>query len=265
MMRFDRWRGYLLPGVVALTIVFLLAPILVVILTGFSQTGYVTFPPRGFTFRWFLEAVSRSNFSLAILTSLKVSAVAASIATIGSFLAALGLRRAPAAWRSISDVLFTLPLVVPTISVGLALLLLLSLTGLGTSFWALAAVQGALGIPFAIRFAATGLESIPESLYWAAQDLGCSSVQVVQRLVWPLLRPSIMAAASYSFVVAFDELTVALFLAGPRLVTLPVAMYTYVEYSFDTIVVAMAALSVVITASMVFIIQRTIGLEALGT
>jgi len=247
-----------------LVVAFLLAPIAVVTLASVTRTSYVAFPPRGLTVRWFWMALQEPNFYKGLVTSLKVSALAAIAATGLGTLAALGLDRSGPQARSILEPLFTLPLAVPTVAIGLALLLALSLSGIGSSLWILALVQGTLGLPYTIRFVSTAIEGIPRHLYWAAQDLGCPPRQVTTRVVLPIIRPSIMAGAAFGFVVAFDELTIALFLAGPSLVTLPVAMYTYIEYSFDPLVIAMATLSIAISAVVILVIQRTVGLEALG-
>jgi putative spermidine/putrescine transport system permease protein len=75
----------------------------------------------------------------------------------------------------------------------------------------------------------------------------------------PLIKPGVIAGAIFAFITSFDELVVSLFLTGPRLSTLPVQIYNYIEFASDPTIAAISVLLIVFTTGVVLLVERVVG------
>ena len=144
---------------------------------------------------------------------------------------------------------------------GIGFLGWLILAGLnGTAFGILIA-HLILCVPFAYRPIAVSLAQIDRSLPEAATILGADPRQAFRRVVLPLLRPGIAASLLFSFIISFDEVTVTMFLVGPEITTLPVSIYARLNDSADPVVAAISSILILLTACLVLIMDRVVGLR----
>lgn len=215
----------------ALVALYLLAPVLVVIATAFTTTGYPVFPPRGFTWRWFESVLASREFLEAIRLSAILAAASTAIAAVLGTLAALGLARGTFRGRQPVAAIFLSPIFFPAIVLGLALLIFYSRVGLAGTLTGMIAAHAVLITPFVIRMVMASLAEFDPAVEEAAENLGASRLRTFFQVTLPLIRPGVVAGAVFAFILSFDELVISLFLAGPGMQTLPIRIFTSLEYS----------------------------------
>lgn len=240
--------------------VFLLAPVILVVPISFSADNYMTFPPSGWSTKWYVAFFESSR----MITALGTSTLLAIIVTILSLLIALPASYAIIRMRVLfSETLlafFTAPLLLPTIVLGLAILIVFAGNGLLGTFTGLTIAHLVIVLPYALRVLTTSLAGLPLIIEEAAATLGASPLTVFRRITMPMMTPGIVATCALSFLVSFDEAVISLFLTGPRITTLPVAMYQHVDTQADPLVAAISVLLILLTLVVVVIVDRTAGL-----
>lgn len=246
---------------VYLVIAFLLGPIVVLIGSALTATEYIVFPPQGLSLRWFEAAAGNAEFIEAFWISLGMACVNAVLSTGLGMLGALAIARYRFRGRDIVTTFLLSPLMVPAIVLGVALLQFLA--GLGLLGTPVAVLTGHLliTIPYAVRLIAVSLGGFDWNLQRAAVGLGATPTYAFRRIVLPLIRPGLIGAATFSFILSFDEVTISLFTTGPRFNTLPVMVFRWAEYSYDPIIAAASSIMVGVAAVAVVIIQSSVGLE----
>lgn len=247
--------------VAILLLIVLPAPLVIVIGASFSPLAVLGFPPPGFSWRWYLEFLQTPAWLWAFGVSAAIAVVSAVLTSLVALGAALALQGAPARWRSIAETAILAPLLFPHAAMGIGFLGWLILAGLnGTAFGILIA-HLILCVPFAYRPIAVSLAQIDRSLPEAATILGADPRQAFRRVVLPLLRPGIAASLLFSFIISFDEVTVTMFLVGPEITTLPVSIYARLNDSADPVVAAISSILILLTACLVLIMDRVVGLR----
>ena len=155
---------------------------------------------------------------------------------------------------------FTAPLLLPTIVLGLAILIVFSGYGLLGTFRGLVAAHLVVTLPYAVRVLSTALATLSITYEEAAATLGASPLTVFRRVTLPMMQSGIVGTTALCFLVSFDEVVLSLFLTGPKLTTLPVAMFHHVEQQADPMVASLSVLLVTLTLAVVLIVDRTSGL-----
>jgi putative spermidine/putrescine transport system permease protein len=220
--------------------IYLLAPIVVVVATAFGTSAYPIFPPFGLTTRWFLKMWETDDLRDAALVSARISLVSTAFATVLGTASAIALSRYKVRAGSFISVLLLAPILFPGIVLGLALLVAFYKVGLAQSFAGLVAGHTVLTTPFVIRLVMASLAQYDPSYEEAARNLGAGWWRTMFRVTLPLIRPGIMAGAVFAFIISFDELVITMFLAGPNLQTLPIRIFSRIEYSSDPIISAVS-------------------------
>jgi putative spermidine/putrescine transport system permease protein len=247
----------------AIVCLFLLAPILVVVVASFSRDAYLAFPPRGLSLRWYQEFLASRDFVNSLVLSVRLGVAATAIATVVGLLASLALTARGFRGAGTVRGLLTAPLTVPGIVIGIAMLIYFSRVGLGGSFVSLLAAHVVLVLPFVVLIVSSGLQAFDRSIEEAARSLGAGRVTAFVTVTLPLIKGSVLAAAVFAFITSFDEVVVTLFLAGPRMMTLPVRIFQYIEYNSDPLVAAVSTVLVVFTVAVVLIVDRVVGFNRL--
>ncbi len=247
-------------GVAAL-FVFLLAPVILVVPLSFSAANNLAWPPPGWSFRWYGAMVQQAGLMHAAWTSLVLATAVAGVCLALGLPAALVLERGRFPGREALTALVTAPLLLPTIVLGLALLLVFAGMGMLGSWTGLVLGHLTITLPYAVRVLSTALGTLPAGIEDAARSLGAGPWRVFRRVTLPLLLPGIVATAAITFLVSFDEVVISLFVVGPQLTTLPVALYRYVESHTDPLVAAVSTLLVGLTLGVVLVLDRAVGLR----
>jgi putative spermidine/putrescine transport system permease protein len=246
-----------------LALLLILGPISIVILVSFSPSDFFAFPPRALSVRWFREFFHLASMRGAFLLSLEIALAASLLATILGTLASLFLsrRRGPAA--SLLNALFLSPLVFPTIIIGVALLLFFRRIGMPI-LPGLILAHVLIGTPYCIRSILTSLQGFDISLEEAGQSLGASPFRTFWLITLPLIRPGLLSGWLFAFIVSFGELNTALFLTGPGVTTLPIEIFSYLQFQGSQLVIAAAStLQVCLIVILVLTIERLVGLGSI--
>ncbi len=247
-----------------LTFLFLLGPLVIIVGSALSDTTFLTFPPQGLTLRWFDNAFEISAFRRTMITSL-------SLATFGTLLSlAIGI---PAAYamaryrlqlpRFLGNV-FVLPVLVPEIVLGFALMKTVA-TGLGTPIYTTLLVGHALLVlPYCVRVVGASLAQFDFSVEEAAVSLGCPRWRAFFTVVLPNIRGGMIAAFVLAFITSLNDVSISIFLTGPGVSTLPIQLLAHMEQFFDPTIAAVSVLLMFVTVAVMALVERTLGLTFLA-
>ncbi len=225
--RLLRWllRGW---GVVVLG--FLYLPIAFLIMFSFEDSKTIGFPIPGWSLRWYAGIPGNDQLIQAVINSVLVAVVVAVLATLIGTMAAFALVRAGVRYPNAARIVFTMPIMLPGILIGVGLLVFLaSFIHVRFSLGTVIAGHLVLTTPFVILIVAARLQGFDRRLEWAAADLGASPPNVLRRIVLPLIFPAILAGGLIAVTLSIDEFVVTFFTVGPQL-TLPIYIYTQIKF-----------------------------------
>ena len=210
-------------------------PTILLIVFSFNDGTVAAFPLEGLTTEWYVRAFNSEPIREALWASIRVGLLSASIATLLALMASYPLARRKVRGKSVISALILVPLVVPTVVLGVALLLLFQkgVIPIGLGLASVMIGHVVIALPFAVLILLPRIASIDRRLEEAAYDLGASGIQMFRRVMLPLIVPSIMSAFLISFVFSIDEVVIASFIAGDQ-PTYPVYLYSGLKFPEKT-------------------------------
>lgn len=252
-----RGRALLLAAA-APVLVFLLLPSLIIVPMALTRGQLIQFPPEWISIRSFGDYLGDRNWRASTLLSVQVALIATAVGAVVGATAALALhgRRFPG--RGLLVGLIMAPIVVPVVILALGQYLVFAQAQLLGSPLSLGLAHGLLVTPYVFLSAETSLAAnLDPALVRSARSLGAGFGAVLRHVHWPAIRPGVAAGSLLGFAVSFDEVVIALFLQGPDGVTLPVQMFTAIQFELTPKIAA---------AASVFIGLAVLGLvvQALG-
>ena len=242
-------------------VLFIIVPLPLVILSSFSASSMITFPPTGFSIKWYAGIFERMEYVRSFLLSLRLSLLCVLISVSVGTLASLALARYNFRGREIIRSVFLSPLMLPAVIVGLALLRFLASIRWVATFQGILLAHLILTTAYVIRTVSSSLVGFDNSLEEAARDLGASAFYTLRKVTLPLIKPGLIVAAIFAFIVSFDETTVSIFITGGRTITLPVRIFSQLEYGLDPTVTAISSLLILMAVIALFIIGEVFGLD----
>jgi ABC-type spermidine/putrescine transport system permease subunit II len=252
---------YLWPFVVAVY-VLLLAPLVVVAVVSFGSTSTFDFPPKGLSLRWYRAFFASEMFVRSFFrVSQVVGLLTALVATVVGTLSAIGLVRIQFRGRQAVETFFLSPLLVPHILLGAAVYLYLARLAWPTSSMTLLVGHIVIATPYVIRCVTAGLAGMDRSLEEAAMSLGASRAQAFFKVTVPLLRSSMVTGAVFAFIISFSDINLALFLAGANSPSLPVHIFSQIQFEADPSIAAASAVQIVIVGGLILLVQRVFRLR----
>ena len=243
--------------VVACTLIyiFLMLPLVVVFPISLSSAPYMQFPPPGLSIQWYERYLDDPQWIDATVRSLYVGCATAVLALLLGVPLAFSLARGRYAGRIVVDRLALAPLIVPVIILSVGLYGLFAKLKLIGEWYGLVVAHTVLALPFVVLVMVAGLRDFDRALEQAAEGLGASRLQTLFRVTLPLLRPSLVSAGLLAFISSFDELVVALFLAGPNM-TLPKKMFDNILMEIDPTIAAVSVMQIVLVSIVLVLIGR---------
>jgi len=259
---YSRRAGRVLGLYAAAVYAFLYGPIAIVMLLSVNDSPSVGLPFRGFTLQWFAVVLGSAELMHATLNSLLLSIVSAGIGTSLALLLALAFRSDFPLKGAIFN-LILLPIIIPSAVSGAALVVLFDRLGIPLSLWtSVLCAHVTLVLPFAFLNLYPRLHDFDRGLEEAARDLGADPPQVLRRIVLPIIRPGILAAALFAFSLSFDEFVRTLFLAGFER-TLPLLFWDMIAEKVapeaPAVAVVIIAISVVASLLGFVMASRSVG------
>ena len=255
-------------GVAGGALVFVLLPLVFVTWLSFFQQEIPSFPPEGYSLKWFKAIWSNPKFVTGFVLSLQVAVFAMFAGLVLGVPAALCIARFRFPGREWLNSLLLLPLVVPGIVLGTSLyvfhvelqIVFDDVVILG-SIAALVAGHILLVVPWCVRLVTASLAGFDRSVEEAALNLGATPTRAFFRVTLPIIRPGIVAAALFGFVVSFGNLEMTLFLVGAGRTTLPIAILQYLEWKIDPTIAAVSVLQISLIAAAMIVTDRFVKLS----
>ncbi len=234
---------------------FLYIPVLFLPLFSFNDAIYVAFPLKGFTTKWYVEMFHNEPMFAALMNSIKVGSATAVIATLLGVLGAKSVTRYRFPGQKPAVFVIMLPLVIPGIILGVALLILVSRMGVALSLYTVTMGHILISVPFSMATLIPRFEGFDRSMEEVSADLGASAWSTFWRVTFPIVFPGILASLLLCFIISFDEFIMAFFLAGTD-PTLPIFIYGQLRFPFKLPgVLALGACILVVSFVVVFFSQ----------
>ncbi|WP_447973189.1 ABC transporter permease [Nitrospira sp. Kam-Ns4a] len=245
-----RGRRRWLLGIGLAELAFLYAPIAVLILFSFNDSRLAA-TWEGFTLRWYWLLLDDEALWAALRNSLLVGAASTAVATLLGVAAAVGLEGLAPRGRRWAEGVLALPLVIPEVMMGVALMLFFVLVQVPLSLATIAIGHAALNLPLVVLIVRARLRQLSPALVEAARDLGATSWQAFRRVTLPLLRTAILGAALLAFTLSLDDFIVSFFTAGPGATTLPLKVYSMVKTGVSPVINALSAVLALVSMALV--------------
>lgn len=243
--------GELLLWIVALVVlIFLIAPLLVIVPLSFSSGSFFTFPLPGFSLRWYQQLLHNELWMSSFKNSLIVGSVATVIATVLGTAAATGLAQADFRGKGLIMALLLAPLIVPVVIIATGSYFFFLQFGMNTSLVALSIMHAVLGAPFVVITVTATLTGLDPALPRAAASLGAGPWTTFRRVTLPIISPGVISGALFAFVSSFDEVVVALFLTGPAQRTLPRQMFDGIREQLTPTILAAATILILLAVML---------------
>jgi len=234
---------------------FLMLPLLVVFPISLSSAPYMQFPPPGLSWQWYERYLDDPQWIDATVRSLYVGLATAVLALALGVPLAFSLVRGKFFGRGLLERIAMAPVIVPTIILSVSVYGLFAKLKLIGEWYGLVVAHTVLALPFVVLVMVAGLRDFDRALEQAAEGLGASRWRTLWRITLPLVRPSLVSAALLAFITSFDEVVVALFLAGPNM-TLPKKMFDNIMMEIDPTIAAVSVLQIILVTVVLVLIGR---------
>jgi len=266
------WTSSRLVGRMALrsaagvSLAYILLPMFFVIWLAFFAQEIPSFPPEGYSLKWFRAIAGNDRFITGFLLSLQVAVVATSIGLTIGVPAAVCLVRGRFRGREAVTSLMLLPLIVPGIVLGLALYIFHVEAEIATGWPILGSPGGLIAghvlitIPWTVRLITASLVGMDRAVEEAAQSLGANRLTTFRRVTLPGILPGVVAAALFGFIASFGNLEMSLYLVGPGRTTLPIAILQYLEWKIDPTIAAVSVLQILFIGAAMLLTDRFVNI-----
>src|SRR5438128_3436507 len=244
----------------AVAILFLVGPTLIMLLTSFTASQSLKFPPDGLSLRWYWALLDADQMQAAAWNSLVVAFWTTPISGLLGTAAALGIARSRSAFARATDVLFMSPLLLPALAFGFAALVFINRLGFSPSIPLLVLGHVIVCVPFVLRTTTAALTQLDAALLDASYSLGGSWWMTFRRVTLPLIAPGLGSGAFLAFMASFDNVPVSLFLADERSEMLPIHLWQQIETNLDVRTAAVSGLIVMFTLILMLLAERLAGL-----
>jgi spermidine/putrescine transport system permease protein len=242
-------------------LLFLYLPTVLLLIFSFNASTILAFPIPSFTTDWYEAAWQDDEIRKSVVASLEVAAGTAAVATAIGVLVSYALARRSLRFKSGVSALVLLPLVVPTVVLGVSLLVLFRpqdpVIPIPLGLWAVLIGHIVIALPFCVLLLLPRIASIDKRLEEAAYDLGASGVTTFRRIVLPLITPALLASVIVAFVVSFDEVVIASFLVQDQ-ATYPVYLYSGLRLGGRTSLLMPVATVMIVVSSILILAAELI-------
>lgn len=240
------WKWALI-AICVLTALFLLLPIAFIIALSFGSSRWLAFPPPGWTLRWYQELFADPRWIQSALTSAKIALIVTVLSVGLGLLASLALVRGRFRGRAVLRAFFLTPMVLPVVILAVALYAGFLRVGLNGTLAGFVIAHLIVALPLSIINIAGALETFDPAIEDAAILCGASPWEARFRVTLPAISHGMFSAAIFSFLISWDEVVLAIFMASPTLQTLPVRVWTTLRQDLTPVIAAVSTLFVILT------------------
>ena len=223
-----------------LVVVYMVAPLIIILIISFSSAPFLTFPPPGFSLQWYESFFGDPAWLRSLSVSIKVMVPVAILATVLGTAAAIGISRSSSVFFSFIHGLLMAPLVVPVIITAAAMFGVFRIWGLYGSLPGLVVAHTVLTIPYVLSTVGTSIRLVDRRLEDAAANLGARPLATFRLITLPLIMPAVLSGLLFAMVLSFDELVVSLFISTPMVRPVTVQMWSNIRGDTDPTIAAIA-------------------------
>ena len=234
--------------------VFLYVPILVLVVTSFSESRFGDIS-SSFSLKWYARLFQDREIWQALKNTLIVGSVATLVSTCLGTMSAYALYRFKTRWQSLHYGLVYAPLVIPDVLMGMSLLLLFMSFAFPLSLITIIIAHTTFCISYVAMIVLARLENFDYFVIEAAEDLGANWITVVIKIVIPMLAPGIISGALLAFTISIDDYIVTSFVAGPGTSTLPIHVYGMIKFGATPVINALSTLILAVTVIFGILMQ----------
>lgn len=221
-----QWWTVVRIAVCTLIVIYLIAPMIIVLVISFSSAPFLMFPPPGFSLQWYHKLFNDPDWLGSLITSVQIMFPTGIIATAFGTAAAFGIARGRFPGAAIISSILMAPVVVPVIITAAAVFGFFGGLGLNGTLGGLIIAHTVLTIPYVVATVLASLRVLDEQLEKAALTLGATYWSAFWRVVFPLILPAVLSGFLFAMIISFDELVVSLFISSPTLRPVTVKMWS---------------------------------------
>ncbi len=251
-------RYILLTVFAVISVIFIVAPLVVIIVNSFSSVAYNIFPPEGFSLRWYKNLAGQTSFYSAAARSLLLASLTTILSLIIGTMAAYALTRYRLVGKNLIQGFLLSPIVLPKIVLGVAVFMFFVQIGVLRSYSSLLLTHTLVSVPFVIAIVTAALLNFDWTVQEAAMDLGAGPITTFVRVILPEISISMTLAGVLAFMTSFDQVETTLFLLRPGDETLPIEMFVYLQKWQDPTIAALSAVLIFFVALLVGALNRMI-------
>ncbi len=258
---------FILGTFVGIIFIFLVIPTILVVPMSFTETRYLVFPPEGFSLQWHQEFFTDKRWVEPTIFSLKLASLTTVVSLVIGTMASLALVRGIIPGKRIVHLFFLSPMMIPLIVTAFAVYGMFANLRLIGTLPGLVIAHTIIGVPYVILVIMANLYRFDTSLELAARNLGANAFKTFMYITLPLIKPGIIAAGVFCFIESLDELVLVLFLVGTTKMTLPLRMFSEIEFRIAPTVAAastvfiVAAIGTIIVLSFIEKKEKSMGLK----
>jgi len=253
--------GFITYSAAMLILIFVVAPLVVIVALSFSELTFATFPPKGFTFAWYEKVLLDQEFRRSFAVSTFIALGATIVALVLGLPAAYALDRWEVPGASTVRTLLLSPMIIPILITGLALLKLFSDAKMRSAGTNLLIGHVLITLPYLVRTITVSLKLVDRTLEEAAMTLGASPFRAFLKVTTPQIVPGIAAGCLFAFMISFDDYPISMWLGDAEFVPLPVYLHDSLNKIFDPSIAAMSSLMILTGVLAVVGLEKIVGLR----
>ena len=229
--------------------VFLYFPIITLVAFSFNDSRRnITW--KGFTLDYYEKAFNNDHLHEAFVNSMIVAGCSTLVSTVLGAMLGIALYRFRFPFKGAIDGWIHLPIVIPEICMGVAMLAFFHLVNIPLGLFTITASHIAFTIPFVAVVVRARMGGFDESLEEVSEDLGANRWQTFWNVTFPYLRPGVIAGALLAFTLSIDDFVITFFTSGPGSTTFPIKIYSMVRFSVTPEVNAASTILIVLTLGL---------------
>lgn len=257
----QRKIGFGVKVIALLVYAFLAAPLIIVIISSFSPTACLKFPPDEFSIKWYLNIFNGYGFEKGFVYSMILACITTLIDVIIGVAGAMCIAKYNFRGKEFLTNFFTSPMFLPGITFGFVLLQVFSMFHGIPAFVKLMIGHCVIILPYIMRNVISVSIGFNWKLEEAAQSLGATALQSFRKITFPLIKPGVIAGGLLAFLFSLDDATLSAFLTDPKFITLPVKMLSYMEFAFDPTLAAISTVLIFMSVTTIILMEKYIGLD----
>jgi len=251
----ERAWYYTIRGFCILVLICLVLPIFAIIPISFTSDTMLSYPMPGISLRWYIEFFHSVMWTLSMKNSFIIAFATTFLATALGTLAALGLTTADFPFKGVITGMMIMPMVVPIVISAVGIYFFFAWVGLTSTHLGMILAHTALATPFVVITVTATLQGFNRNQIRAGTSLGASPVTVFFKITLPQILPGVISGALFAFVTSFDEVVVALFIAGSEQYTLPRQMFAGIREKYNPTIAAVATMMIIVSIALLVTVE----------